>query len=458
MFIGRNNELNFLNSQYSELVSSLVVIYGRRRIGKTALIKQFIKNKNSLYFLATEESDNENKKSFLTLISEKLKDPLVNKFQNLSWHELFKLVFSKGDNEKLIIVLDEFQYLTKAEKAFPSILQKIWDEYLSKNGCMVILCGSLISMMVSQTLSYKSPLYGRRTGQLKLKQIPFNQYDLFFSNKVNLIEFYSITSGVPKYIEILQNEKNVKDAIEKHILSTSGFLYEEPVFLLERELGEIGTYFSIIKTIAAGNHKIGHIASRLQTKQSNMTKYLKTLIDMDILERRVPITEKNPEKSKKGLYFIKDNFIKFWFRYIYPNRAMIELEEKEYVLSKILSTFVENHTSFVYEDICLSHLADLNKRDELPFKLEKIGKWWAKDSEIDIVAFNESENSIVFSECKYTKKKVGTDLFIKLVDKSNHVNFNNDAKRYFILFSHSGFEKSILALADERQDLILIKL
>ena len=191
---------------------------------------------------------------------------------------------------------------------------------------MVILCGSLISMMESQTLAYGSPLYGRRTAQIRLKQIPFAYYHEFFPGKTRreLIELYSVTGGVPKYIELFSESSDIYRAIQKCVLNRSGYLYDEPHFLLQQEVSEVGSYFSIIKAIAAGNHKLSTIAAVLEVKSTNLTKYLKTLIDLDILERRVPVTEENPEKSKRGLYKIKDNYLRFWFAFIYPNMSFIE--------------------------------------------------------------------------------------------------------------------------------------
>ena len=227
---------------------------------------------------------------------------------------------------KPVIVIDEFQYIGKSNPAFPSVFQRIWEEQLKDKPVMVILCGSLISMMESQTLSYNSPLYGRRTAQMKLKQIPFRYYRQFFPDKSEneLVEMYAVTGGVPKYIESFADVGDIYEGISENILNPSGYLYDEPQFLLQQEVSEVGSYFSIIKAIAAGNSKLSAIATLLEVKSTSLTKYLKTLIDLDILEREVPVTEDNPEKSKKGLYKIKDNYLRFWFAFVYPNLSFIE--------------------------------------------------------------------------------------------------------------------------------------
>ena len=326
-FISRENELEYLNKEYNKKESSLIILYGRRRIGKTSLIKEFGKNKNMLYFLATEESETQNMKQLLDAYYRKSEyQGIVVSMQD--WESIFKFIISNKSEEKKIIVIDEFQYLGKTNPAFPSIFQKIWDNILKDENVMVILCGSLINMMESQTLNYSSPLYGRRNGQIKLKQISFKSYKEFFSKNITekeLIEKYAVTGGVPKYIESFKESNNILTEIKENIMNNQSYLYEEPYFLLQNEVSEVGSYFSIIKTIASGERKMGNIASKLSVNPTNLSKYLQTLINLDILEREVPITEENPEKSKKGRYSIKDNFISFWFQFIYPNKVFLEI-------------------------------------------------------------------------------------------------------------------------------------
>lgn len=258
-FIDREEEIKFLNNEYNRKGSSLVVIYGRRRVGKTALSVAFSKNKNALYFLATEESELQNRKAFKDAVADFCGNELLKNSKVESWDIIFKALQPKTVNEKLLIIIDEFQNLGKSNPSFPSILQKIWDTVLKDKNVMLILCGSLISMMESQTLNYTSPLYGRRTGQIKLKQIPFSHYSEFFpkKNRKDLIEYYAVTGGVPKYIELFYDFENIYSAIENNVLSKQSFLYDEPNFLLRHEVTEVGSYFSVIKTIAAGNQKLG---------------------------------------------------------------------------------------------------------------------------------------------------------------------------------------------------------
>lgn len=457
-FINREKELAFLEKEYREKRSSFVVIYGRRRIGKTALIRQFIKDKPGMYFLASEEMESQNIANFKDTLREFTANPLLEKDLNFSWDHLFEVFAQSKNDVKRIMVIDEFQYLGKVNKAFPSIFQRAWDTWLEKENVMVILCGSLINMMESQTLSYSSPLYGRRTGQIKMKQLDYRHFKDFFHGKTEteLIEYYAVTGGVPKYIEIFNKEEDIFSAIRANVLNPQHFLYEEPVFLLEKELGEIGSYFSIIKTIAHGNHKLSKIAAILQVPQSNLTRYIQTLIDLDLLERQVPVTEANPARSKQGLYFIKDYFILFWFRFVYPYRGHIEMEDIAYVMERIRRNFIDNHVSYVFEWVCQQKMWELNVEEKLPFRFMKIGRWWNKNTEIDIAALSEETGEIILGECKYTETPVGVKLFYQLLEKANQVEWRKkDRRTYYIIFGKSGFTEEFLQLSRSREDLLL---
>lgn len=458
-FINRREELEFLEKEYKRDTSSLIILYGRRRVGKTALANRFMEGRQGVYFLATEESETQNRAAFKNMIAEQTGNELLLNANVDSWDMIFKVWADSACTEKKLMVIDEFQYLGKLNRGFPSVFQRIWDTLLKERNVMVILCGSLISMMESQTLAYTSPLYGRRTGQIKLKQIAFRHYHEFFPDKEEkeLIEYYAITGGVPKYIELFYDSRDIYTAIENNVLSKTSFLYDEPNFLLQREVGEVGSYFSIIKTIAAGNQKLSKIASALELKQTGLTKYLKTLIDLDLVEREVPVTEDSPEKSKRGLYKMKDNFMLFWFRFVFPNLSYIESGHTELAMKKIRANLVDGHIAYVYEDICIDKMWELNANDMWEFHFDKVGRWWNGNTEIDIVALDKEGGNIIFGECKYWTNRVGMDVLRNLEKKSEQVEWNrNSRKNYFILFSANGFTDELTELSREREDLILI--
>lgn len=457
-FVDRELEMETLQNEYERDGSALVVLYGRRRVGKTTLISEFIKDKKALFFLASEEAEAQNRNAFKEKVAEFIDSDLLRSADIKNWDILFKSIMDTPFDSKPVIVLDEFQYLGKANPAFPSIFQRIWEEILKDKSVMVILCGSLISMMESQTLAYGSPLYGRRTAQIRLKQIPFNYYHEFFPNKSRkeLIEMYAVTGGVPKYIELFSESKDIYSAIQKCVLNRSGYLYDEPHFLLQQEVSEVGSYFSIIKAIAAGNCKLSAISSILEIKSTSLTKYLKTLIDLDILEREVPITEENPEKSKKGLYKIKDNYLRFWFAFVYPNMSFIESGHSRIVMNKIRNSLVKNHIAFVYEDVCKERMWDLNAEGAWPFNFTKIGRYWDSKDEIDIVALDPEGKNLILGECKYWAEPVGVSVLRDLEAKTDSVAWErNNRKVWYVLFSASGFTDELIKEAESRTDLEL---
>lgn len=457
-FVDREQEMETLQNEYERDGSALVVLYGRRRVGKTTLISEFIKDKKALFFLASEEAESQNRNAFKEKAAEFIDSDLLRNADIKSWDILFKAIMDTPFESKPVIVLDEFQYLGKANLAFPSIFQRIWEEILKDKSVMVILCGSLISMMESQTLAYGSPLYGRRTAQIRLKQIPFAYYHNFFPGKSRkeLIELYAITGGVPKYIELFSEDKDIYGAIQKCVLNRSGYLYDEPYFLLQQEVSEVGSYFSIIKAIAVGNTKLSSISALLEVKATSLTKYLKTLIDLDILEREVPITEENPEKSKKGLYKIKDNYLRFWFAFVYPNMSFIESGHGSVVMNKIRKSLVKNHIAFAYEDVCREQMWELNAEGVWPFNFTKLGRYWDSKIEIDIAALDPEGKNLILGECKYWTDPVGVSVFRDLEAKTDSVTWERkNRKVWYVLFSASGFTDELKKLAQSREDLLL---
>jgi len=460
-FINRESELSSLEAQYSKSGACLTIIYGRRRVGKTTLIKEFLKDKPGAYFFADKQFETELIKRFQNSISENLKAPQLNEIEFKTWDSLFDYWLRHADfSRKVVLVIDEFQYLAKVNNAFPSIFQRIWDEKLREKNIMVILCGSLINMMYSTTLSYSSPLYGRRTSQIKLSPLGFNDFSGFFPHIDNerLIEFYSVIGGVPKYIELFNHRKSVFENINEHILNKDGYLYSEPRFLLSEEITEPTTYFSILKIIAAGERKIGNIASRLMTSTQNLTGYFNMLIDLGLLDRRVPVTENLPEKSKMGLYFIKDNFFRFWFRYVFANQNYLEIGNTGHVLQKLKSDFDE-FVSLAFEDIAPNILFNKKTKNHLPFEPEKWGRWWDNKDEIDLLATNSREKKALFVECKWSKRLVDINVLTVLKGKAEKVSWlKGERKDYFAIISRRGFTKRLLeAAAKEKVILISCK-
>lgn len=463
-FIGRKNELHTLNTEYNRN-SSFVVIYGRRRVGKTTLIKEFLKNKTAFYYLATEELESQSMKRLANVIARTTKNTLLQKMEFTDWLDLFQLIADYKPEEKKVLVIDEFPYLVRTNSAFPSILQNAWDEFLKDSNVMLILSGSLIGMMQKHALSYDSPLYGRRTAQMRLTPLPFTSiYETQNLPFEQAVEQFALTGGVPKYLEFFEDGRPLEEQLKDAVFSKNGFLYEEPNFLLKSESLTAVNYFSIIKTIADGNHKLGKIASALGQESSSLTPYLSTLSDLGFIEKRTPITEKNPEKSRKGLYFIANNFLRFWFCYVYPYKGELELDNMQIVLDEIHKDFKEKFVAFAYEDICKDIFAKLCSNNAISFVPSRIGSYWLNDydgdTEIVVMSVDHQNKQVFAGECKYHTKPVDAPVYFTLKEKvDNASEIRKSFPKYNViygLFSKSGFTKRMLDIAKENPNILLI--
>ena len=463
-FIGRTSELATLNAELKR-GSGFVVIYGRRRVGKTTLIKEFIKDKRAFYFLATTESEAQSMKRFAGVLSRATKNPMLSKVTFTDWLDLFQVVADDHPDEKKVLVIDEFPYLVKTNPDFPSILQNAWDEVLKDHNVMLVLCGSLISMMKKHALAYDSPLYGRRTAQIRLMPLQFT--DVYAVQNLSFeqaVEQYAITGGVPKYMEFFQSDEPLVEQIRRVVLSKNGFLYEEPDFLLNEEVQTPINYFSVLKAISDGNHKLSKIGMTMEQDTSAITPYLKTLIDLGFVIKNVPITEKNPERSRKSLYYVSDNFIRFWFRYVYPFKGELELDNQQIVLDEMGKDFKQKFVAFAYESICRNIFAELCRKGQIDFAPSRIGSYWRNDNEgdteIDVAAVDNQHKRLFLGECKYHAKPVDVAVYSALQEKGQSKELTAAFKGYEIvygLFSKSGFTDRLVEMAAENSNLILIQ-
>ena len=463
-FLGREKEILGLEKEYAR-DGGFVVIYGRRRIGKTTLIKQFIKSKTAFYFLATKEVESQSMKRFAGVIARTTGNSVMQKAAFSDWLDLFQAVADYKPNEKKVLVIDEFPYLVKVNDSFPSILQNAWDEILKDSNVMLILCGSLISMMKKHALSYESPLYGRRTAQMRIAPLPFTT--VYENQKLSFeeaAEQYSITGGVPKYMEFFSDGQPLYEQIKENVLSKNGFLYEEPNFLLTDEVQVPTTYLSIIRFITDGNHKLGTMAGILGLESSALTPYLKTLSELGFIEKQVPVTEKNAEKTRKGLYFISDNFLRFWFRYVYPYKGELELDNTQISLDELDKDFKEKFVAFAYEDICKEIFARLCSDKAIDFTPSKIGSYWLNDksgnTQIDVMAVDTVNKRLFAGECKYHNQPIDADVYFELVKKvDNSSEIKSAFKGYTVIygvFSKSGFPSRMTDISNSNPNLFLI--
>lgn len=454
--IARENEMGTLESEYSSSGASLVVVYGRRRVGKTTLITEFMgRHPNGLYILAREAPIENN----LVMFQQKIGDYLGVGRLGSDWADLLKSLRGRDPGERMVVAIDEFQYLAQDDSSFLSELQDAWDTCLKDLNIMLILCGSYRRMMESQLLNSNSPMYGRRTAQILLRPIPFDRYHEFFPDmsERELVESYSVTGGVPKYIETFFGGGEIFTAIRDKVLNPDSYLHSEVAFILSGEVTDMKGSMPLMAAISGGSRKLSDISSRVGLKQTDITKALQTLRGLDLVDREVPVTEGDPSKSKSGLYRISNRYFDFWFRYVYPYQDMLESRHPEYVEARIRETFVQGYVSFVYEGLCREQIWHI---DEVALKLlpTRVGRYWGKGAdETDVVVMDDVGKRIMVGECKYSGSPKDTRVMKGLKGRMDALSrLTGYEPAGYIVFSMSGFTDDMREYA-ERNGVILVE-
>jgi len=455
-FINREQELKALNEKWQSNIAQLFIIYGKRRVGKTELIKQFIKDKPAIYFLADKRTAADQLRELGQIVGSRFKDEILIKNGFGDWLEVFSYLKTKTAAKPLVLAIDEYPYLTENDESTSSLFQKGWDEYLKNTKIFLILSGSSVAMMESETLNQSAPLFGRRTGQILVEPLNFSQSRKFFPEKnfSDFLNIYAITGGMPAYLKQFEDGGELSEEIKKKIFNKTAFLHNEVEFTLKEELRETKNYLAILRAIALGKRKLSEIVNEVGLDKATANKYLSVLINLRLVEREVPITEDKPDKSRRGLYKISDNFFVFWFQYIFPYKSYLEMDNYDYVLEKMFSGLRYNdnvNSGFkiiavqVYERVAIELLAAW--QDKI-FAFERVGRYWDSNQEIDVAGFSSSEKKIIFGECKWSEKPAGTNIYEELKKKAAKVDWNkNNRKEYYILFSKSGFTEEMIKTA-----------
>ncbi|MBL7160654.1 MAG: ATP-binding protein [Candidatus Aenigmarchaeota archaeon] len=410
-FVNRERELSFLEESWRSKKSQFIPIYGRRRLGKTELIKQFVKGKPHFYFLA--------KKDDIILERRRFAESFAKKFNVYvnpeSWESVFKSV---SKIKRLVIVIDEFPFWIEKHKGIVSDFQLVWDEILKDTDAFLILCGSYVGMMESEVLGYKSPLYGRRTSQIKVNKLLFRDFVKFFPKWPfeNVIRTYGSLDSIPFYIEQFELREPFMENVKKTFFRPESILNREATILLEEELREVYRYLNIMRSVFEGATTLNEIANKSRVDITNINKYLNVLLELRLIKRVYPVVINRP-KSKNFLYQVSDNYFNFWLSYVYPFRDDIEIGELDGVVNFFKKDY-PSYMGFVFEDVCRQFL--LGAR---PIKFNKIGRWWHKDSEIDIVALDEAGKEILFCECKWKKNVNAEKVLKKLKEKARLVDW-----------------------------------
>ena len=454
MFVGRHQELEQLNQVYQENDFQFTVIYGRRRIGKTSLINEFLKDKKAIYYVALEENAEDNLKRFSAAISIFKNTDQGGKEKFANFEECFKEITRLAQKQRVILVIDEFPYLAKAYPTISSMLQSYIDHEFKETNLFLILCGSSMSFMERQVLGYQSPLYGRRTLALKLEPFKLSEAHEMLPklSKEDAFIINTVCGGVPQYLSYMSDSMSVADNIKKNFLSKSGRLFDEPNNLLQQELRDPTNYNSIINAIASGASKHSKIAQSAHLQTGPLTTYLNNLIDLGIVEKKLPVTEQKKSKSKNIVYRICDGMFRFWYTFVGKQTDLIErgLTDLAWVkVQKGLSDFMGPEFEKYSQDFMWSQ--DMNEKI-VPNPFIHLGNWWGTDKrthqqvELDIVGFSDDERDGYFGECKWKNEPISRSVLEKLITNSEI--FKYPIKHYY-LFSKSGFTDSCQELAEK---------
>ena len=455
MFLGRGKELHALDKMYKSDKFEFVVIYGRRRVGKTALINQFIGDKKSIYFMGVESNEKQNLENFSKSIIE-FSSGIQTETTFASFQAALEYVFKMAENERIILAMDEYPYVARSSKSLPSTLQLMIDKYKDTSKLMLILCGSSMSYMEDHVLAYKAPLYGRRTAQMKILPFDFEESCRYFCNMSDEDKalMYGIVGGTPQYLLQMSDKLSVEENIKNTYLNPMSFLYEEPVNLLKQEVREPAIYTAIITAIATGHTRMSEISSKVGENTNVCSNYIKNLMNLGIIKRETPYGEK---ESKKSIYAIEDNMFYFWYRFVLDNNSVIARGATDLVYKRI-EPQLSNYMGRVFEEICTQYLWKLLLEGKTPIEFVSLGRWWGNDPiqrsqvELDIMGEQDSESAL-FAECKWRNEKVDLDILETLMKRSKLFRY---MKVHYYLFSKSGFTKGCIEKAQGMENVTLV--
>jgi AAA+ ATPase superfamily predicted ATPase len=457
MFVGRTRELDNLNKRYDSGKFEFAVIYGRRRVGKTTLINEFIKDKETVFYTGVEGNAKENLEGISKSIYSLSVDFSDASGSFSSFQEALETVFRIAGKRRIVVVIDEFPYLANSYKSISSVLQVLIDKNKETSKMFLILCGSSLSFMEEQVLGYKSPLFGRRTCQFKILPFEFLEASNYFTkfSKADLATVYGITGGIPLYLSLMDEKVSVEENIKNNFLEPNAYLFEEPANLIKQECRDPAQYNSIIRAIATGASKMSEICSRTDIDTALATSYLNKLISLGIVKKEKPFGSNN---SRKPIYVLEDSMFRFWYRFIPDNIAAINRRLTDTAYQKIDSQI----TAFmvgVFEEICKQYLWEQNRQGKAAIPFADLGRWWGNDSkkrqeaEIDIMGTGDN-NSAIFGECKWTNEKVDAAVLDGLIYKSTLFHYDN---AHFYLFAKTGFTQGCQTQAEALGNVTLVE-
>lgn len=455
MFIGRHQELNTLHKLYNSGKFEFAVIYGRRRVGKTALISEFTKDKATIFFTGVETNAKQNLDNFSRCIME-YSTGIAADSSFASFQSALEYVFELAKSKRIVLVIDEYPYVARASKSLASTLQLLIDKNKDSSKLFLILCGSSMSYMEDHVLAYKAPLYGRRTAQLKINPFDFFEACHYFTrfSDTDKALAYGIAGGTPQYLTLIDDSRSIEENIKNTHLNPTSSIFEEPNNLLKQEVREPAIYNAVITAIATGCSKMNEISNKIDEDTSVCATYIKNLITLGIVKKESPYGEKS---SRKTIYSIEDNMFRFWYRFVPENTSIISRGATDLAYKRIAPE-LSSYMGGVFEEICKQYLWKLLLDGKCAVSFSDLGRWWGTNpgtraqEEIDIMGTDK--DSALFAECKWTNEKVDLGVLETLAERSNLFHYK---QRHFYLFAKTGFTKGCMDKAAEMGNVTLVE-
>ena len=466
MFIGREKEIKYLNEFYNKPSIGMTVIYGRRRIGKSTLISEFIKDKKSIFYTATKVGKERN----LELFAKQILDELAPDLSNITFNSLetvFDFIGNSIKDEKLILVIDELPYWADKDEALLSILQKYIDTVWKDKNLKIILCGSSLSFMENKVLSEKSPLFGRRDSQIKLEAFDYLDSAKFVPNysAEEKAICYGITGGVAKYLSLIDSSKDIHENIISLFFKTNGYLYDETHNLLTQEFSDITIVNNIIEQIASGENALSIISEKVHESQQTVSYFLDKLISVGLIGKKKCITEE--KNKKKTQYVLKDSMFKFWYEFIPKATSVIEMGQGELYYHKAVKPYLHSYMGPIFENMCQYYTLKQGIEGKYGCFITSVGTWWGQEkikdqygnikmqaTDIGVVGISDIDKKAVVGECKFKNEKIDKNIYETLIQRSNLITKYKVSK--YILFSLSGYTDWFNNLKEK--DVILLTL
>ncbi len=451
-FHNRKRELDLLDDLYARPGGQMFVLYGRRRVGKTALVGHWLESRRhpTLFWTADRTSAAAQLRSFSRAIQNHVNPDQVvpADFTYSNWEmvlsELPRLPAHPAggaQSQRLVVVIDEFTYLVESDSSLPSVLQRLWDHQLKRCNLLLILTGSHAGMIEREVLSYRSPLYNRATSSLHLQPMSFGALSAFFPSysAEDRASVYACVGGVPQYLELLNPGRTVEWNLQQ--LLSSAMIIDDAGALLRDQLGEPRNYVAIVAAIASGFTRMTEIAKMAGLQHSAVARYLEVLQRLGIIERKVPATISRPEQSKQGRYQVIDHYLRFYYRFLAPARANLERGLTQQAWQNIRKHLPEFVGTYVFEELACEWVLRQGDAGRLPFVPRRVGSFWGTGKpQIDVVAINEDDHAILLGECKWTAEPIRKRIVEDFIARAQQV-IPPPADRWqvtYALFSRSG--------------------